>query len=262
VIESNLVALPPEQQEKTDTRGNDVRNGTRALGDLRDASRNPVALARENNRKLAAWLRGIGLCAFAGQEAIFVQSFDLSLWLEYHAAAETDGGWTQAPYKGAHHNIGPTQPAAPDSPVIPDPAASACPAPVPPSMWTANSLPLGWGENEIGQPTYIIQCKGWGNGKIIDCTPVLRTPHCAYCTSVGLGLMGDGVTPRCGCPVRPDGHPDRVACENGMTGGGFVLVSTDGQACERYEDNPTMFWARDGKCKLCSRDGKVCGAAF
>jgi hypothetical protein len=94
----------------------DVLRGERALGDLRDPARNGAALARENNRKLASWLRDAGFCAFAGNEAIFIKGL-YSFWEEY-AAAETDGGWTQTPVRGSHVLKGPTTPVPPDSPLV------------------------------------------------------------------------------------------------------------------------------------------------
>jgi hypothetical protein len=113
-----------------------------------------------------------------------------------------------------------------------------CPAPLPPS------------------DNWQINCKPHGN--LIDCTPVV-TRACDFCAAIGLGDI-DGV-PRCGCPVRPDGHPDRVACEHFLLGGAPVVHSLDGGECAQAA-NEFQFYPRDGACQLCSPDLSVCGAAF
>jgi hypothetical protein len=68
----------------------------------------------------------------------------------------------------------------------------ACGAPVPPG---------------VGRITLDVYRRP--NRTIVDATLVVRS--CEYCAAIGMGSMGG--LPRCGCPVRPEGHPERVACE-------------------------------------------------
>lgn len=136
------------------------------------------------------------------------------------------------------------------------PPASTCPAPLPPRIWTAETLPRGWGEDQIGKPRWMIACKP--HGAVVDCTPKLPSHSCDYCASIGMGEIGGTI--RCDCPVRPDGHPDRVACEEYLAGGKLVLEARNGATCERTA--PTMFRPNGGNCRLCSPDKAVCGEWF
>ncbi|HUL76155.1 MAG TPA: hypothetical protein VL691_02745 [Vicinamibacteria bacterium] len=63
---------------------------------------------------------------------------------------------------------------------------------------------------------------------LLDATPLVG-PDAAYCRQIG---YADG---RSFCPVRPDGHPERVACET-------LLV---GMATDTGRAGPT--WSADGK---------------
>jgi hypothetical protein len=168
----------------TPTRSGEVARGKAALGDLRDPSRNPVALARENNRKLAVWLRSIGLCAYAGQEALFILRVD-GLWEEQRGAAETDGGWTQARYIGEHRAVRPVLDAPPDAPPIPEAPVVAC-AGVPPL------------HSFVVHRTDIR-----GNWEKFDSTPHVEGQ--AYCESIGYY--------RNPCPAGMEGYADRHARE-------------------------------------------------
>jgi len=253
---SRAHADPAPPAAQIDSRGADVLAGTRALGDLRDARRNPTALARENNRKLAAWLRGGGHCAFAGQEAIFITDSGL-LWLEYHAAAETDGGWTQNPFKGAHTDTSASAVSEPpDAPAIPE-VAEACPiAPCPIREWSAETLPEGWGSNELGQSAWKWNWRlhTMGNN---DSTPVTRNQE-PFCRAIGMSPMADGNL-RAGCPVRPDGHPERVVVETWLLRGGAIRDSRNGQDCTpNNTDNPMAWLAKTGNCRICNATKTTC----
>lgn len=164
----------------------------RGLGDLsRPGGGTP--LSRHNNRLLADRLRTSGLCAFAGQEAVFVQNSAL-LWEEYKGAAETDGGWAQKQYRGTHRNDGPTVSTPPDFPEIAD---EACGAPAPP--------PLG----KFGVTRSDIR----GNFEKFDVSPLTAEGNLDYCTSVG--FVGRG-----SCPPRVEGaNSGRLACERVMLRG-------------------------------------------
>lgn len=241
--EGQLVALNP-QPVNGDSRGSVILAGTRALGDLRDPKRNGTSLSRENNRKLAAWLRGSGYCAFAGQEAVFITSADL-LWLEYHATGETDGGWTQTPYRGVHRNEGPTVNEAPDMPEIPDvpPVVEGCGEPTPP--------PLG----RIGVSRTDIR-DGWEK---FDATPLTAEGNLDYCTSVG--FVG-----RASCPPRLEGaDTGRLACERYMLRGDAPLFVWTGAERDGglWPGNDTGFTfehrkGSSGSLKVCDAKGETC----
>jgi len=213
---------------------------------LRDPKRNPVALARENNRRLASLFRSAGYCAFAGQEAIFIQASDLS-WEEYHTAAETDGGWTQSPAKGSHSNPGPTTNVPPDAPPIDEPAPTptACGDPQPP--------PLG------GIVVHRRDIRdGWER---FDSTPVTAEGNRAYCDSVGFANRNS-------CPARAEEPAwtkgDRLACERVMlladapewvwTGDGSDGYLRDGSNGFTFDHRK----GSSGSLKVCGANRRVC----
>jgi hypothetical protein len=160
-------------------------------------------------------------------------------------------------------------------PVDPPPAnPGSCSAPLPPKVWTAGTLPPNWGENEIGQPRWIIGCGPHPNGRVIDCSANVAPHACGYCDSIGMGEAGGQI--RCGCPVRNECKPvdqtppqnfkceERVACEQYLTGG-TKLVKKDGftGTCSFANSNPFQFEPSGGQCKLCSvEDPRVCGGWF
>lgn len=247
VAEGQLVGLA---NVFTSSRAQEVIAGKRALGDLRNPARNPVALARENNRKLAAWLRSIGLCAFAGQEAIFVLALDGASWEEYHAAAETDGGWTQTPFKGNHRLEGATSNAVPDAPPIEEPGPVAgCGAPLPPPM-----------------SHFVVHRRevrdGW---EVFDSTPVTAEGNRAYCDSVG--FQG-----RNSCPARAEEPAwtkgDRVACERVMLSGDAPTWKWTGEERDgglREGSNGFTFEHRkgsSGSLAVCDAVGERCSTVI
>jgi hypothetical protein len=127
----------------------------------------------------------------------------------------------------------------------PPPATGACLAPLPPKVWTVETLPPGWGSDEIGKPRWVIECES--RGSKIDCTAKV-TPHaCGYCASIDMGTMGDNI--RCGCPVRKEDNPERVACEEYLTGG-TRLEARNGAVCEFVGGNPFVFRPSGGNCRL------------
>lgn len=148
-----------------------------------------------------------------------------------------------------------TPPPAPTPPPVVD---FGCPAPRPERVWTAETLPDGWGPDEIGRPRWLIDCGPHGN--VIDCTAKVAPHACEYCASIGMGTMPDGVQPRCGCPVRKEDSPERGPCEAYLTGG-TRLESRNGATCEFAHGNPFLFVKpSQGQCRLCSvGDGRVCG---
>ena len=150
-------------------------------------------------------------------------------------------------------------PVPPAAPTPTPPASGACGNPLPPKVWTAATLPDGWGQNEIGRPRWMISCGR--HGKIIDCVAKVEPRACDYCASIGMGTMPDGVQPRCGCPVRQEGDPERVPCEAYLTGG-TRLEARNGATCAFANSNPFQFEQNDGNCRLCSSDGSVCSAEW
>lgn len=220
----------------------------RALGDLRDPKRNPTVLARENNRKLAAKLREAGYCAFAGQEAVFVLNAEL-MWEEYHAAAETDGGWTQNPVRGQHRNGGGTVSAPPDAPPIveePQPEPGVCGDPQPPPL-----------------DHFVVHRKDIRDGwEKFDVTPVNAEGNRAYCDSVGFQNRNS-------CPARAEAPAwtkgDRLACERVMLGGPAPLFVWTGAERDGglWGDPPTGFTFEhrkdsSGSLKVCDAKGERC----
>jgi len=149
----------------------------------------------------------------------------------------------------------------PEDPTPPPPSGS-CGNPLPPKVWTTATLPDGWGENEIGKPRWLIECVPHGN--VIDCTAKVAPQACGYCASIDMALMPDGVQPRCGCPVRKEGSPERGPCEIYLTGG-MRLEAEEGSGamCSFAHGNQFQFEPNGGNCRLCSiADPRVCGGWF
>jgi hypothetical protein len=240
------------------------RHVIRAIAELGDMRGHPISEILE---ALAAKLRSYGLCAFAGSEAVFVKRSD-GLHEEYHAVYSADGSWTDSgrgKYIGLHRSTG-----AP--PATPPPTASTCPVqPCPIRTWTRETLPSGWGDNEIGQPAWQWKAKVHTMGNA-DSTPVTRRQE-PYCRAIGLSPYADG-QPRAECPMRPDGHPDREAVEYWLLQGppvrerctGWVGSECRGVALDGCEPNNTTnafaFLAGTGACRICNTPRTTCSAWF
>ncbi|MBI2386263.1 MAG: hypothetical protein HYV14_09650 [Elusimicrobia bacterium] len=108
---------------------------------------------------------------------------------------------------------------------------------------------------------------GNGNRFRVDSTPIVcstdaGTRHERYCQET----MGDD-NRRC-CPVKPEGHPLRVACElillgtdptDGIAGPHWSYAGGDGRV-ERHPDNPFLAFAYGkGVVRACSNVSKACG---
>jgi len=152
----------------------------------------------------------------------------------------------------------PTPTPAPDPAPEPDPTpeptpttpvdAGGCGEPLPPPIQKVNVY---------------IHIRG-ANKYTLDSTPLVAGYE--YCKQIG---FTDG---RNRCPVRPEGHPERVACETYAVGlaqdtgrpgptwrrdGGFC---TDGNGCENHPDNQYLLWAYvSGHYEACVQNGK-CGS--
>jgi hypothetical protein len=103
------------------------------------------------------------------------------------------------------------------------------------------------------------------NRYTLDSTPIVH--DAAYCAAVG---FTDG---RIECAVRPEGAPDRAACETLLVGYASDtkrpgptwtrngnLCSGAFTDCENHEDNQYLLYAYGGGLyQACSKDG-VCGS--
>ena len=141
--------------------------------------------------------------------------------------------------------------------VTPPPVTDACPfAPCPDRVWTAETLPPGWGEDRIGTARwrFNVHLHTMGNN---DSAPVTDRNE-PYCASIGMSPMADG-TLRAGCPVRPDGHIEREAVENWLLEGGPKVEGRNGQDCKaNNNDNPFAFLAGTGNCRICNTPKTTC----
>ena len=124
------------------------------------------------------------------------------------------------------------------------PAAEACPfSPCPARAY------------DDGRPRWKYNAKQhtMGNG---DSTPVVKD-QLDFCRAIGLGEYNGA--PRASCPVRPDGHPERVAVEAWLLEGGPTRDSRNGQDCSpNHTDNPAAFLFGTGNCRMCNAPKSVC----
>jgi len=133
-----------------------------------------------------------------------------------------------------------------------------CPAPRPERVWTVETLPDGWGQNEIGRPRWQIVSKP--HGELIDTTALVFRNE-PYCRAIGMSPYADG-QPRASCPVRSEGMADggaeRAACERYIAQGDWTLQSRNGALCEFNPSNKAQFYPNGGNCRLCDATGVVC----
>jgi hypothetical protein len=172
---------------------------------------------------------------------------------------------TAAPAPAANPNPTPT-------PVLGGPAPSATPTPEPGASPTPDPTTPGEGSAECGSPTppdlskmnVNVHLRG-GGAWVLDSTPLVG-PDVEYCAKIG---FTDG---RSFCPVRPEGNPERGACELLVTGRAadtgrpgptwhlddrFCTGRASG--CENHPDNQFLLVAYlGGHYTACGRNG-VCG---
>ena len=108
---------------------------------------------------------------------------------------------------------------------------------------------------EDGRPRWKYNSKPHTMGNV-DSTPVVVN-QLEFCQAIGMGEMGG--LPRASCPVRPDGHPDRVACEDYLREGPPTRDSRNGQDCTpNNSSNPAAFLNGTGNCRMCNPAKTVC----
>lgn len=149
----------------------------------------------------------------------------------------------------------PTPGSEPDTSPVPRPggggSSGSCGAPSPPAISRVNVKVHGQG----------------GDRTLLDSTPLVG-PDVEYCRKIG---YTDG---RSFCPVRPDGHPERPACEAARVGrasdtgrsgptwsanGKRCNGPDGGTACMNHPDNQYQAYAYgSGTFKACTSGG-VCG---
>ena len=130
-------------------------------------------------------------------------------------------------------------------------ASAECGAPAPPALTQVNVKVHGRQADRV----------------LLDSTPLVG-PDAAYCLQIG---FTDG---RLFCPVRPEGHPERVACEAARvglaadTGRAGPTWSANGKRCDgadggasclNHPDNQFLAFAYGaGRFRACAASG-VCG---
>lgn len=156
----------------------------------------------ESLARIAQLVNDQGVCARVGTDAVSVQrKSNKKVFEEWHVVYFGNGCKIDGPnaYKAAWEYLGDT------------PAPSLCPAPRP----NMNSMKFNYGEH---------------NG-ILD-TTLTTVMQCDFCKAIGLGEYNG--QPRCGCPVRPEGHPERVPCEQELCDQKW---SCNGQPIPGYNGN-------------------------
>jgi hypothetical protein len=165
---------------------------------------------------------------------------------------------TPAPEPSATPTTSPSPSPSPDATPTPEPSPTPEPTPDPPDA-------SGCGKPrppDVARMKAVIHLKG-PRMVTLDSTPLVG-PDGGYCAEIG---FTDG---RSFCPVRPEGAPDRQACEalvvglaedTGRPGPTWTRNGKycDGTACENNPDNQYLLWAYEGGTyEACAKNG-VCG---
>ena len=134
---------------------------------------------------------------------------------------------------------------------------------------SSDAPPIGSGCGRPYPPVVTrFNCKVHLKGEVytLDSTPIVG-PDVGYCASIG---YTDG---RSLCPVRPEGAPDRVACENWRVGKardtgryGPTWTKADGSyctgpesGCENHPDTQYQLWTyRSGSYTVTAENGATC----
>jgi hypothetical protein len=152
----------------------------------------------------------------------------------------------------------------------PTPAPTPTPAPGPEPTPAPTPEPAPTSPGECGEPLpppvqkMNVNIHIYGPNKYtLDSTPLVAGYE--YCKQIG---FTDG---RIRCPVRPEGHPERQACEEyavgyaedtGRPGPTWTHNGSycNGTNCDNHPDNQYLLWAyADGRYKACAKNG-TCGS--
>ena len=168
--------------------------------------------------KLAQQLRVVGLCAGRLDDAVFIWEHG-TVWTEWHAVRFTDGRWSQDPGQRPKNTW-----------TYQGPPPVAC-SPIPPDF-----------------DHWIVVVHNTGpNWIVLDSTPKIH--NLEYCSQFGFGAD---------CPVRPEGDPQRKACEELSVGA--VVWSGPGEPVP--DGNPYQRRVRrqvGGVATVCGKNN-VCGS--
>lgn len=168
-----------------------------------------------------------GFCAGRLDDSVFIQT-PSGKWHEHHAVAFSTGCWARDPAQLPKNTwtYGSDNPPPP-----PPPPPSGCPNPQPPPV-----------------SEFIVKEHTKGpNWTVVDSTPKVKDSQ--YCSAIG--------QPGIYCPIRPEGDPNRAACEAVSTG--TVVWTGPG---EQVPDNVYQYRVRrgvSGTAKICASNG-VCGS--
>jgi hypothetical protein len=162
----------------------------------------------------------------------------LLLFAACHDGGETSGQPVRLPDAAS---LIPSVPAAQPTPT-PSPGEEPADEPIP-------AIPAGGGGSSAGcgppVPPAVARIKVKVHGRvsdstILDATPLVG-PNAAYCRAVG---FTDG---RSFCAVRPEGHPERQACEAAIVG----IASDTGRYGPTWSANGKPCGGRDGGAAAC-----------
>lgn len=141
----------------------------------------------------------------------------------------------------------------------PEPTPEPAPEPPPPADTGDCGEPYPPPIQKVKAKVHLPGSKKW----TLDSTALVAGAD--YCREIG---FTDG---RSRCPVRPEGHPEREACEalaigraadTGRPGPTWDRNGEycDGSACENHPSNQHLLWAyKNGKYSACAQNG-VCGS--
>ncbi len=164
---------------------------------------------------------------------------------------------TPTPAPAATPTPTPGTPPPPEPP--PPPAPEPTPEPPPPDDTGECGPPYPPEIQKVKAKIHLTGPNKW----TLDSTALVSGSD--YCREIG---FTDG---RSRCPVRPEGHPEREACEayavgrardTGRTGPTWERNGEfcDGFACENHPNNQHLLWAyKAGRYAACAKNG-VCGS--
>jgi hypothetical protein len=165
-------------------------------------------------------------------------------------------------------NTGGSTPAPTPAPTPASPGPTPTPPPEPTPTPTPEPVPTSSGECGDPLPPPIQKVNAYihirGPNKFtLDATPLVAGYE--YCKEIGF------TDSRNRCPVRPEGHPEREACEEYAVGyaedtgrpgptwkhkGNYC----NGTNCDNHPDNQYLLWAyANGRYEACVKNG-VCGS--